>query len=127
MPGLAIGSTTFQQRAQLAAAVDPGRVEVLVRDGQQELPQQEDGERVAERPSGMISGHSVPVRSSVGPEQVHRDDDDLRRQHHHARDAEQGQRRGRGSATWPARTPPGTLDSSMKTVASTAYIRVLAS
>ena len=79
-----------RQDPELPAAVDPGRVEVLLRDREEELPQEEDRERVAEpvrqdqRPQGA---DEVQLR----PHHVERHDRDLWRQHQrHEHDEERG-------------------------------------
>ena len=69
-----------REDAELAAAVDPRGVEVLLRDGEEELPQEEDREGVTEpvrddqRPQ---AAHETELR----PHHVQRDDRHLRRQH----------------------------------------------
>ena len=72
------------QDPQLAAAVHARRVQVLLGDRQEELPQQEDRERVAEpvrqdhRPERP---DEVSRRVELRPHHVERHDRDLRRQH----------------------------------------------
>ena len=74
-----------RQDAELAAAVDACSVEVLLGDGEEELAQQEDGERVAEpvrddqRP--QRADEVVPEEMQLRPHHVERHDRYLRRQH----------------------------------------------
>ena len=62
--GLASRSTTGEQDPQLAAAVDARGVGVLLRDGQEELAQQEDRERVAEEVRQDQRPRAMPTRCS---------------------------------------------------------------
>src|SRR5262245_2438190 len=76
--------------AQLRAAVRAGRIGVLLGNGQEELPDQEDREGIAEevrQDEWPQRARQVPAR----PEDIERYHGDLRRQHHHHEDAEEGE------------------------------------
>ena len=81
------------QDPQLAAAVDARRVEVLLRDRQEELPQQEDRERVAEPVRDDHAARASRRRCELRPHHVERHDRHLRRQHQ--RDQHDHERRRR--------------------------------
>ena len=67
--------------SQLARAVDPGGVRQLIRDGPEELAQQEDEERIAQERRDQ-QGQVGPDPAELAERHVQRDERDLGRQHH---------------------------------------------
>ena len=89
--GLASRRTTEVRMRSSPAAVHPGGVEVLLRDGEEELAEQEDREGVAEE----VRNDEGPERSDeveLRPHDVNRHDRDLRWQHHRDQDDEERRR-----------------------------------
>ncbi len=77
------------EHLQFGASVDAGGVRVLLRDGEEELAQQEDTEGVAEQ----VRQDQRPQRAGevqVGPHHVDGHLGHLRRQHHHHEDDDEG-------------------------------------
>ena len=78
----------LEQDAPLTRAVDASRVDVLLRDGQQELPEQEDRESVTEE-ARDDQRRERPDQMQLGEHDVERHGRDLGRQHHRGEDQDE--------------------------------------